>query len=254
MKPILFSTPMVQAILNGTKLQTRRIIKPQPTDDGHGLVWGYPGIKQDNGYLMFKGHKTPCSWTPYGKVGDILWVRETWKYLGQSEDGENLIMFKDGSRGEIDYNGDREDYWIEKCEKLVETMEKKGKLTFDDDNERYTWKSEDVPWTPSIFIPKDACRIFLKITNIRVERLQDILVKDAINEGIENLCESIWSYKDYLNHPQSKPDFEDQHKSAECLQPISSFKSLWESINGKDSWNENPWVWVVEFEQTEKPE
>lgn len=86
-------------------------------------------------------------------------------------------------------------------------------------------------WKPSLFMPKTACRIFLQITNIRVERLQDISESDAVNEGIN------------LNNISG--DFEHT--------PVQEFETLWQSINGKESWCKNPFVWVVEFKQIPKP-
>lgn len=83
-RPILFSTPMVQAILDGRKTQTRRIVKPQPTIEPHGLRWNRPGVKLSNGYLLFIGSSLlpSASDSPYGSVGDVLWVRETWNQDG----------------------------------------------------------------------------------------------------------------------------------------------------------------------------
>jgi hypothetical protein len=99
-------------------------------------------------------------------------------------------------------------------------------------------------WKPSIHMPKYACRIFLQITNVRVERLKDISEEDAIAEGIEKQFSHLfqeWRYKDYAK-------VKDDWRS-----PISSFQSLWASLNGFDSWDENPWVWVIEFKRVNKP-
>jgi len=99
---------------------------------------------------------------------------------------------------------------------------------------------------PSLFMPKSACRIFLKITNIRVERLQDISEKDAVLEGVRIIyfAESkLAVFRNYLLKEEKG-----------TLNPIKSFFSLWESINGKESLNSNPWVWVIEFEKIDKSE
>lgn len=185
--PILFSTEMVQAIIDGRKSMTRREVKPQPqfnfTNEKHGL---------GNGWIQ------QC---PYGKVGDVLWVRETWA--------------KNEQDGMVDYKTD------------------------------YPSESHFFGWKPSIHMPKTACRIWLQITDIRLERLCDITEEDAIAEGVEKQFSSLFRelrYKDYAN-------VKDNWRSA-----VSSFQSLWASIKGINSWDDNPWVWVISFKQINKPE
>ena len=96
-------------------------------------------------------------------------------------------------------------------------------------------------WQPSLFMPKAACRIFLQITYIRVERLQDIKQSDCLREGIE--------YKDFPGGRFYKTYCTDKNSQGiyDELMPKHSFETLWQSINGKESWNKNPFVWVVEF-------
>ncbi len=186
-KPILFSTTMVQAILEGRKTQTRRIIKSIPHDAYK--IWF------DGGEWIIQNKYYKC-WTeklePKYKKDDILWVRETFNKLLF-----NIYAYKA------------------------------------DNKKRYN----SISWKPSIFMPKEAARIFLKVTNIRVERLHDISENDAIAEGIksiDNVCYDYLSDKFYRK-------------------PYESFCTLWTKINGKESWNQNPFVWVYEFERTEKP-
>jgi hypothetical protein len=196
-RPILFSTPMVQAILQGRKTQTRRIVNPQPlTGMTHvaGNLWR--PLEQPpslNGKLL------GCQ---YGKRGDILWVRETW--------------------GKAQSNYAHSDTYLYKADDYPDDFSPVAK------------------WKPSIHMPKEAARIFLKIIDVRVERLQEISQEDAISEGIEFKIDetsvSLNSYKIYEAN-----NWWDEN-------PIQSFKSLWESINGQESWNKNPWVWVIEFE------
>ena len=124
-------------------------------------------------------------------------------------------------------------------------------LHISDDNWGYIYKasengedwesnSEDWKWKPSIFMPKEACRLFLEVTDIRVERLQDISEEDAISEGIERLKpDGDLSYKSYA------VDYD------ACVFPIVSYQTLWQKINGKESWDENPFVWVIEFKKLE---
>lgn len=216
-KPILFSTPMVQAILRGEKTQTRRIVKYSKkikdpkigfsafTDKDQFEVRGVHENGQYGGSLFKMKYK----------VGDILWVRETWqhtKVLNLHQTDENYgYVYKADEQPWGDYEG-------------------------------WTWK-------PSIFMPKDACRIFLKIKNIRIERLDDISETDAIKEGIEHI-----EYNCFKNYMQGK-DWFYNHKNQngfEMLEdPIGSFFSLWAKINGNDSLNENPYCFVYEFERTD---
>lgn len=196
---------MVQAILDGRKTMTRRVIKPQPV------------IDFDSGYVFYKNHmldihRFPLSedmpnLCPYGSVGNILWVREKWRK------NELPTGFK------YDYYADDDVY-------------------ADKDAER---------WKPSIHMPREACRIMLEITNIRVERLQDISEQDAISEGIE------WKIKfpeDYPNLKYWKDYlFEDRFAAGLMFGAKESFKSLWQSINGPESWTANPWVWVIKFKR-----
>jgi hypothetical protein len=180
-RPILFSTPMVQSILDGRKTQTRRIIKKQPHGAGEwimrGINWLFPNV---NPYINLK-----C---PYGQISDVLWVRETFFDAG------GYFIYKANCP---------EDYEI-------------------------------VKWKPSIFMPKEACRIKLLIKDIRVERLQDISEKDAIAEGIEmnNKPHTGWYWMKDVYSTDYAP---------------LAYEKLWNKINGKDSWSKNPWVWVIEF-------
>lgn len=201
--PILFSTPMVQAILADRKTQTRRIMKRQP--DARG-------VRTTN--VMFEDWHGVEIKFPYGRVGDVLWVRETWCKIPQGPDSFGAYLYK--SMGDEPY----------------------GK------------------WKPSIHMPKSASRIWLKITDIRVERLQDIGEEDAKAEGVE-YCENGFygphkspGYRNYF-----KTDIQGKHKDiGPCTTAVASFKTLWEVINGSESWEANPWVWVISFERIEKPE
>lgn len=198
-RPILFSAPMVLAILEGRKTQTRRKIRlpnyhpSLPEKQLNKLVikdWIlYDGNNENIGNLK-------C---PYN-VGDVLWVRET---------------FTEWPKGSFQF--------------FASTAfgEELGK------------------WKPSIFMPKEACRIFLKIKSIRVERLQDISEEDSKAEGA----------KDRLKHDDLKKL--EELRGWNIPRPFENYQfgflSLWCSINGCDNWLQNPFVWVYEFEQIEKP-
>jgi hypothetical protein len=197
--PILFSAPMVRAILEGRKTQTRRIIKRQPNIDpqtGDWLLTNSDGSETAEPIerwvdMQIKLH---C---PFGKVGDHLWVRETWRPKVHSFQIGHLYEY----RATAEHN-------------LTPT---------------------DGAWKPSIFMPRSACRVELEITDIRVERLNEISESDAIEEGVE-FCEEI-GYKLY-----SKKNFFSKNISAS-----DSYRSLWQLINGVDSWEKNPFVWVISF-------
>jgi hypothetical protein len=194
--PILFSTPMVQAILEGRKTQTRRIVSK--SNSLHSLVWDAfdwsevyvnspVGLK-----VKCKGQEELWRIWPKWEVGDILWVRESFVYR--------------------------------------------------DKHDKYYYKADHTQfdpyahsgWKPSIHMPRAACRIRLQITDIRVERLQDISEEDAIAEGItpHNHSGNAWYFMENVYYTDD---------------PVSAYEKLWSKINGEESWNQNPWVWAIAF-------
>lgn len=231
--PILFSTPMVQALQNGTKTVTRRIIKSRHES---GLLQ-VCRRKSDNAVTSIESldwDERNCEKdiVPKWKVGDVLWVREGFRkyWVTDPETGEpdleNLV---------IDYLADKND--------PMPMMDGDGFEMFKaDGSERM------IPWKPSIHMPKTACRTFLKVTDIKVERVQDISEADCIAEGVESI-----GYEPSIGHGGTilYKNYEDDKKG--CWNALESFKSLWFSINGKESWNANPFVWCISFEKTDKP-
>ena len=216
-RPVIFSNPMVQAIREGKKTMTRRIIKPQP--DGELFGEGhFPRTKESikkgwNGYKDGKPHLWGCR---YGKPGEGLWVKETFMpaLIGMDDGGIDQYGYIYKADGPACYKH------------IVEQM-------------------EDQRWKPSIYMPRVASRINLLITNIRVERLNQISHSDAIREGIEVIRERRplpTVYKCYTG----------SHDDSGYYDPRMSFFSLWESINGFNSVELNPWVWVIEFGRIEK--
>lgn len=196
--PILFSTPMVQAILSGNKSMTRRKCKYQ--------YWSFHELidVNKNGITQKVDREVSC---PYGQPGDVLWVREKFCNINFPEIDPEYYFFTQAL--------DAEDY----------------------DPKEWTWK-------PSIHMPFEACRIFLRVKEIRVERLQDITQKDAICEGI------ILANNLHFDVPASITIWKDYTSEGNYFQREDySFRSLWISINGADSWNANPWVWVISFER-----
>ncbi len=235
---MLFSTPMVQALLKGTKTQTRRIIKKKKSFEGDK---DNPSERNNPLYYSVDGFEleesVPLALSDIQKVnvGDIIWVRETFRqYYEVDAEG-----YTDFDKQIIEYKADNPLPVVLADGDGFAELNKNGE-------EKY------VPWKPSLFMPKSACRLFLKVTNVRVERLNDISESDAICEGIE----SIGKNPEFGGVTYSGEFFENYGKTGySFLKPIESYKSLWEKINGKDSWEENPFVWVYEFEVlTERPE
>lgn len=205
--PILFNTEMVKAILEGKKNQTRRVIKPQP------IFIGDPNTPFKTKDADPKG----IIKSPYGYKDHLLWVRETWNIWlnNQGPSGFTRLIKFHADDSTIPVPFEYFNWFDEK--------ENRGYLN-----------------RPSIHVPKWAARIWLKVKDLRVERLQDISEEDAKAEGTKLLSadgKTIYT-KDYR----------------------AAFKILWDSINGQPrkngidiSWKANPWTWAVEFERTEKP-
>lgn len=215
MKPILFNTAMVQAILEGRKTTTRRIIK---NVEQFGTA-----LATTKGIFSKKGL---ADHGPY-KIGDILYVRETWCKLYKLDNFERIIEGTD----KFYYRADGYNPTPFNC--------------FPDEN-GFNGERDCPRWRPSIHMPKEAARIFLKVTDVRVERLQDIDNEGAKAEGIRKLSTELYGVNE-------KTDIVEQ-----CLYPRGSFKFLWDSTLKKDQiekygWKANPWVWVIEFERCEKP-
>ncbi|CAI1178934.1 ASCH domain-containing protein [Serratia proteamaculans] len=239
-RPVIFNGEMVSAILDGRKTQTRRVVSDKHLhliDIASQVGECYPlesGIDHDNSQSYYREH---C---PFGQVGDLLWVRETWGVVSHDFDENERI---------IDLVPDRPATAIH--EMPFGNGYYSGHAIYSADGE-FTWGDDDGHgekscWKPSIHMPRWASRITLEITGVRVERLQDISEADAIAEGvraIENNFGNGPSYCDYL-----LPNLND---TAEWYNRASdSFKSLWKSIYGAESWNANPWVWVIEFRRVE---
>ena len=200
-KPILFNTDMVRAILDGRKTVTRQAVKPQPQ--------GYFEVNDNPLYIYDMCFGNGRIYPPY-QQDDIMYVKETWhKYKKRIGKGKSCYM--------------------------AEFYGYKASIANSEDS--------DEKWRPSIHMPKEAVRIWLKVIGVRVERLQDITEKQAKAEGFE----PVMSTKDSSFYtPWQGP-------------PVENFKYFWNyTIKKKDlplyGWNANPWVWVTEFERCEKPE
>lgn len=206
-RPIIFSAPMVRAILCGQKTQTRRIMKPQPDEDGKVMVGqigtscgvAYVGNQRAGGLVT----RVPC---PYGQPSDRLWVREPWVALDKNYHPVATLWYlnKMLGRGESfipAYQADHQD--------------PKG-----------DGPAHPMPWRSSMFMPRWASRLTLEITEIRVQRVQEIDAEDCIAEGL----------KSRLREHDAVCDLRDQ------------YQALWDSLNAKKTpWESNPWVWAITF-------
>ncbi len=218
-RPILFSGPMVRAILAGRKTQTRRVVKPQwepdamPEEMSSTTPEGWQTAGRSGRWWCGTGadQEKAC---PYGKAGDRLWVRETFycDVPDEQEDdrGENLYYRADGECCQI----------IPEC-----ACAEVGKPR----------------WRPSIFMPRWACRIILEVTDVRVERLQEIGEVDAEAEGSAHRITGDGDLAGAFAHIEGPVSY------------VAHFKGLWDGINAKRGfgWDENPWVWVVGFRKCE---
>ena len=186
-RPMLFSAPMVRALLAGTKTQTRRELAPDLFVSGGGAVVRMVSV----GPATTGIQEVRC---PYG--GSRLWVRETWAAPHTYDHLPPRLIPQDAR---IHY---------------AATEERGGLL-----------------WRPSIHMPRWASRITLEVTGVRVERLQDISIADAMAEGVVETNANLRGLEP-------------------CMEWRYSYEDLWRQINGPGSWDANPWVWVIEFRRT----
>ncbi len=186
-KPIIFNSEMIRAILDDRKTQTRRIVKPQPSKENH-ISWGIS--ERPFWYEMHRSFVVQEIKCPYGKLGDRLWVRESFGY--------DAVIVKGAGNKNIKYKVSASGFELE----------------------NYKWK-------PSIHMPRWASRITLEITDIRVERLREISLDDINSEGVK-----------INTYPYGK------------VEGMVYFRELWNSIaKDKYKWQDNPWVWVIEFKR-----
>lgn len=236
-KPILFNTEMVRAILDGRKTCTRRLVKPQPKSKlcytfagSDSDTWGYPNRTAHE--IWGEEFKLPNDiteeelskqWNPPYQTDDILYVRETWKcWRAHRYEATADIRFRAGG----------DDVRLQFANGNTDSINRLDYDTF-----VHKWFSHNGEWKPSLFMPKEAARIWLNVTDVRVERLRDITPEQIGREGVEV------EYPHVLNGEEKR----------------YAFSTLWNSTIKKSNLNRygldaNPWVWVIEFERCEKPE
>lgn len=221
-RPILFSSPMVRALLDGRKTQTRRVVKPQPPNGARFTGIHYASTEPSSHFFNSPSgpSKRRC---PYGEEGDRLWVREGHQRFDRGTcdqhvwylAGRNANDYVARTRPEID----QDQPWPRDVE----------------------GPAGGAPYSaPSIHMPRWASRLTLEITEVRVERLQDISEADAAAEGL-------LTWQDMNDFPAwgwESP----KHEADGFMTAYAAYRDLWKHINGPASWDANPWVWAVSFE------
>jgi len=205
-RPILFSTPMVQALLDESKTVTRRVNGLDKVNESP-LKWRFCRFNGSHAIFCESSNSESQIFIkcPYGRVGDALWVREKWE--NQTSNGKRVNFF--AGNIEVQHNP------------AYRNLTK---------------------WKPSIHLKKVDARLWLQIKHIGVERLQSISEPDAVAEGIYK------RYNDLFNEMRYKDYLADAFPANFWRNPVSSFKSLWQLVNGLDAWDKNPWVWVIRFD------
>jgi hypothetical protein len=221
-RPILFSAPMVRATLDGRKTMTREVVKPRKD-----RVFGCDLAQHEIAGEVNNGDLSNC---PYGRVGDRLWVRETCRAKELSDD-EAEDRAATAAEEDVQYGLDGVEYLADHYFRPIENTQRASERWLD----LNSYRGKRGATVPSIHMPRWACRIELKITGVRVERLQDISEEDAKVEGAEI---GIVVQHDKRGKPVATAA---THRVA--------FQHLWITINGAGSWDANPWVWVIEFKR-----
>lgn len=271
-RPILFSAPMVAALLDGRKTQTRRVVTPQPKLIGNeGLYWegGPQLLRASYGARYVHTGIEECKriiekFSPYGVPGDRLWVKETFQEVHPcqiacgrfSKRGQGGIPGPPPVEYRVIYRADGEYPKIHFLDKYPYRHACIGPGC----TERHVHPEENYNgWKPSIFLPKRASRITLEITSIRVERLHDISEEDSKAEGIPVSQRATLDRGDKTCKVCG--DHENQHlgRSKACFGGLGTgfttvtfkggYKLIWEQINGLGSWAINPYVLVIEFKK-----
>jgi hypothetical protein len=218
---IIFSAPMIRALLEGRKSQTRRVVKPQPSDETTLVSWNtadeaFVPWRWSSGGSYAGGKRTgdPLR-CPYGAPGDRLYVKET------------AII------APPDWTDDRS---TRACQHVVDNDGRPRLIQYlATAPDRDAANDYKLKATPPRFMPRWASRITLELTAVRVERLQEISEGDAIAEGLECAWDDGVCYYGPLNNGNCDPRF--------------AYRALWEGIHGAESWAASPWVWVLEFKQ-----
>lgn len=230
-KPILFNTEMVRAILDGRKTCTRRLVRFL---SGENPQW--TGYIRD-GLMLYNGKNEPCVRKAPYQPGDVLYIRETW-----TEECEKYY-----------YRADYDSDYLDPCETLSGGYPASCRNHPGCDGCMAT--STRIHWRPSIHMPKEAARIWLKVTDVKMERLQEMKPVDVIKEGAYPDC---WDCLNTYEESGSQCCYGTEEQCSQCDGVMMEWEKLWNSTIKKSDldsygWDANPWVWVIEFERCEKP-
>lgn len=230
-KPILFNTEMVRAILDGRKTCTRRLVRFL---SGENPQW--TGYIRD-GLMLYNGKNEPCVRKAPYQPGDVLYIRETW-----TEECEKYY-----------YRADYDSDYLDPCETLSGGYPASCRNHPGCDGCMAT--STRIHWRPPIHMPKEAARIWLKVTDVKVERLQEMKPVDVIKEGAYPDC---WDCLNTYEESGSQCCYGTEEQCSQCDGVMMEWEKLWNSTIKKSDldcygWNANPWVWVIEFERCKKP-
>lgn len=249
-RPILMSAPMVRSTLEGIKTQTRRLVKPQPDmfETAPGVPCEVRAWHDENGVRIWKGSGWRGQGTgtgvitnqrcPFGKPGDLAWVRETFlpdppaDHSSWEDEGIATYVSWSGCGGAL---GD-----------IPQALRTPSHVLY-----RATWKTEHKwQWRPAIHMPRWASRLTLELTDVRVERLQDISEEDAKAEGLKAITKDggrtiKYGIPDNDGYPGNDDHGWDWREW--CVDPRRAYFTLWDKINGDSAHLANPWVWVLTF-------
>lgn len=227
-RSIVFGDAMIRAIAEGRKTQTRRAVLPQPILAGKVWTWPRDGPNSKASWADFIKDPSLCMarFCPYGQPGDRLWVRETYCLESNREITEQPYdpPFADGRPVRWVDDPDWGRYWEQPHYRATDP---KPELAGD-------WDGHSVIWTPSIFMPRWASRWLLEITDVRVQRVQDIDEEDVSAEGVTWTPANVAKWR----HPKT---------------PQMAYAGLWDSLNSKlHQWDKNPLVWAIKFNVNQK--
>jgi hypothetical protein len=233
LSPLLMIPELVAQTLKDIKTETRRLNGLDEINEDPEK-WKFFESAFYNMFSFFQIDNEEARYikSPYGQVGDIIWVKEPhyafgyWYIKGKTKKtNKEKYLFKDEKLG----------YFYEKEDEFAEV-----RVVLP--NEILTGRTYATGWykRSPLFMPFIACRLFLEITSARLERLQDITEEGAIAEGVEKKAEmyKLYGFPNYTAVASAK----------------ASYMTLWQTINGRDSWKQNPWVWVIQYKRIPKPE
>lgn len=259
---IIMQPESIEAILAGRKIQTRRIIKHQPSMQGMTLGRLLSTTSREK-----KKHENKLHWVkvsesgygidheddvffncPYGQPGDRLYVKESWKPKAWDCEGSWWIKYKDSRVLYIDdclFDEDFKDNDF--CIRLTDYLDSKGCEQNEEGN--FINYENLLPWRSPLFMPRKAASLWLEVEEVKVERVQDISEEDAKAEGLACVSKDGFLYKYGIPDNDGMPGTDDAGWPwpAWEISPIEAYKRMWCQINSPESWEVNPWVWAVKF-------